>query len=100
MVLDTKVAEHEEAIRELQRTVIILQRDQENLKQYVTEMKDDFKGELQQTESRLQQAFSTLRTEVVDTFRAARASVPIWASVGIAALGVLVGIVSLFRHGW
>jgi TRAP-type uncharacterized transport system fused permease subunit len=65
----------------------------------VTEVKDDLKSELQQTESRLQQAFTTLRNDVVDAFKSAREVVPLWASCAIGGLGVIVGVIALFHPG-
>jgi predicted nucleic acid-binding Zn-ribbon protein len=98
--------EHDRSIRELQQSMIVLQRDQANLKEYVSELKDDIKQDMAQMKSELQGDFQTLRADVLGALKSAKDSVPKWAGIIITALGTLIGIVgTVFTiigvlHGW
>lgn len=78
--------------------MIVLKTDQENLKQYVTEMKEDIKGDMRQMKSDIQSDFKTLRDDVLGALKSAREAWPKWAAIIVSVLSVIVAILS-YTHG-
>jgi ElaB/YqjD/DUF883 family membrane-anchored ribosome-binding protein len=98
MDLEEQVQRNTADIAQLKQSIAVLQQDQKNLRERINELKSDIQNDIRQVKSDLQDDIKTLRDDIMSQFRNVASSRPVWISVGIAALSVVVSIIGIIVH--